>query len=245
VEKLADCFALLGVCDDMNRRRHCRDVALQIAASNCVPDLAKLASKPAGPNGGIVGSQDSHIWNGARILRACAEHIRAKDLSSVVVAGLNGGHYRLLSALAQHHNGFNTLFFAAEGPRLMLQRLMTEELQTEVAQFLLSIWEPGHIWEPEQAAWNYQHDAWACFGASIRDMWDNQYRLYNAGDRVIRHLLGTNPWVRKAFVNSRPMDLAKRLLASEPPDWLEHQIRCALPYSTDCVMQGLLAAFTY
>jgi hypothetical protein len=231
---LAHCVQQLYHCLQCEQCEHCCDsVARQIAASDRVPDLAKLASKPAGSEYKILGSQDSRTWTATCILHACAEHIRADDLSSVVLAGLNGGHYRLLSELAKHHNGgshyhggFDKVFFAAEGPQLVLQHFMTGK-QTEVAEFVLS------IWEPEDAGPSSEHPAWACFGASICNMWTKKFRLYLAGDSAIQHLLGTNPWVREAFANGQPKDLAKQLLASDPPSWLEYQIRSALSYIND------------
>ena len=218
-------------------------LASQIAASKYVPDLAKLASTPAGHERNVVGSRD---WWCRSILYACAEHIRPCDLSAVVLAGWNGQHYQLLSELAKHHSGlldyhggFDKAFFDIGGPQLALQRFMVEELQAEVADFLLSIWEPEH------AGPNRQHPAWACFGASIRNMWAKKYRLYYAGGRAIVHLLGTNPWVRKAFRDSRPEGLAKHILASNPPSWLEHHIRCALLYSKKSPLDAMYAALTY
>jgi hypothetical protein len=225
VVQLAQCFGWFGLCDI--NRRHFLDVALQIAASVHVPVLAELASKPADYNCD-VGIQNRISRAASCILKACAKHICAKDLSTVVLAGWNGRHYHLLSELAKHHNdGCDEVFFAAEGPQLALKHFMDSKHQTGVSKFLLS------IWKSEQAAWNYQHGAWACFGASIRDMWDNQYRLDDAGERVVWHLLRTNIHVRKAFANSQPKDLAKQILENKPPSWLEHQIRCALSYIKD------------
>ena len=233
---LAHCLEQLGKATwcDCHDQAHRRAAIRQIAESDRVPDLAELAGKPTGQDFKIYGSQDRCTWNASSILQACAEHIRADDLSSVVLAGLRGRHYDLLSELAKHHNGgshyhggFDKAFFAAEGPQLVLQHFMVAKLQTEVAEFLLS------IWEPENAGPSSKHPAWACFGASICNMWVDKYRLYHAGDSVIQHLLGTNIHVREAFADSQPENLAKQLLASDPPDWLEHQIGCALSCIND------------
>ena len=210
--------------DEDNRRRA---VALQIARSDRVPDLAELAGIPASADCNVHGNQDSIRWSASSILLGCAEHIRADDLPSVVLAGWNGCHHHLLSELAKHHNaGFDKAFFDIGGPQLVLQRFMIEELQSRVSIRLLS------FWKSEPVACNYQHPAWACFGASIGNMWEK--KCLNAdGERVVWHLLDSNPWVRKAFRDSQPEDLAKHILASDPPSWLEHQIGCALSYIKD------------